>query len=102
MSKVLERYGYQVKSTDLIDRGYGQGGIDFLRTNTMTDNIVTNPPFSLAPKFVHHALLHTRNKVAMILRLNFLETKSRKKLFTEHPFCRLYVFCERVPFTSQN
>jgi hypothetical protein len=102
ISKVLERYGYTVKSTDLIDRGYGTGGIDFLRTHEMTDNIVTNPPFSLGPKFVHHALTHTHHKVAMLLRLGFLETKSRKKLFTEHPFCRLYVFCERVPFSSNN
>lgn len=27
MSTVIERYGYPVKSTDLIDRGYGRGGM---------------------------------------------------------------------------
>ena len=30
MSEVLIDYGYDVFSTDLIDRGYGEGGIDFL------------------------------------------------------------------------
>ena len=29
MSRVIERYGYRVKSTDLIDRGYGEGGVNF-------------------------------------------------------------------------
>lgn len=98
MSSVIERYGYRVKSTDLIYRGYGEGGINFLRCNHQTDNIVTNPPFKLANKFIHHALEHAKNKVALLLRLNMLESKSRKKLFTEYPFARLYIHSERIPF----
>lgn len=31
MSRVLESYGYQVKSTDLIYRGYGGGGRGFFK-----------------------------------------------------------------------
>jgi len=31
LSERLKQYGYNVKSTDLIDRGYGVGGIDFLK-----------------------------------------------------------------------
>ena len=34
LSEVLKAHGYNVKSTDLIDRNYGTGGIDFL---TQTD-----------------------------------------------------------------
>src|SRR5690348_10540948 len=79
ISRVLERYGYLVKSTDLIDRGYGEGGLDFLRSQYRTRNIVTNPPFKFANKFIHHALTHATAKVVMLLRLNFLESKSRKK-----------------------
>jgi hypothetical protein len=30
ISTVLQRHGREVVSTDLIDRGYGQGGADFL------------------------------------------------------------------------
>ena len=102
MSKILEKYGYKVKSTDLIDRGYGKGGVDFLRSRYRTANIVTNPPFALANKFIHHALTHASNKVALLLRLNMLESKTRKKFYTNFPFARLYIFGERVPFSSNN
>lgn len=100
MSIVMERYGYQVKSSDLIYRGYGEGDVDFLRSTYKTKNIVTNPPFKLANKFIHHALEHASNKVALLLRLNVLESKGRKKLFTKYPFARLYVHSERIPFQA--
>jgi tRNA G10 N-methylase Trm11 len=46
ISKVLEAAGYYVISTDLIDRGYGTGGVDFLKTTeALGRNIVTNPPY---------------------------------------------------------
>lgn len=102
MSRVLENYGYRVKSTDLIDRGYGKGGVNFLRSRYRTENIVTNPPFTLANKFIHHALTHASKKVAFLLRLNMLESKTRNKFYTKFPFARLYIFGERVPFSSNN
>lgn len=46
MSKVLEEHGYNVYSTDLIDRGYGIGGVDFLQVNEKWNgDILTNPPY---------------------------------------------------------
>lgn len=46
ISKVLEAAGYQVISTDLIDRGYGAGGQDFLKSDRpLAKNIITNPPY---------------------------------------------------------
>ena len=33
IAKVLEAHGYNVESMDLIDRGYGKGGVDFLKYN---------------------------------------------------------------------
>lgn len=46
ISKVLEAAGYQVVSTDLIDRGYGAGGHNFLKsTKPLAKNIITNPPY---------------------------------------------------------
>jgi hypothetical protein len=57
MSKVLEEAGYEVISTDLIDRGYGEGGRDFLMEwQPRAPNIVTNPPFRWAIEFVDRAL----------------------------------------------
>lgn len=46
ISKVLIEAGYDVVSTDLIDRGYGAGGHDFLKSdNPLARNIITNPPY---------------------------------------------------------
>lgn len=46
ISKVLEAAGYQVVSTDLIDRGFGAGGQDFLKSpEPLARNIITNPPY---------------------------------------------------------
>ena len=98
ISKVLEEAGYSVLSTDLVDRGYGQGGIDFLLDyQTAADNIVTNPPFKFAEQFVRHALGRSRRKVAILDRLAWLEGKARKRLYAESPIARVWVFSERVP-----
>lgn len=32
ISEVLRKHGHEVYSTDLIDRGYGHGGIDFFQS----------------------------------------------------------------------
>ena len=55
MSEVLIKNGYDVYSSDLINRGYGKTGIDFLKTEKPFDNIITNPPFKLGPDFVLHS-----------------------------------------------
>ena len=57
LSKVFLNHGFDVKSTDLIDRGFGQGGVDFLKqTQIFEGDIVTNPPYKFAQEFVEHAL----------------------------------------------
>ena len=49
LAKVLEAKGYNVYSTDLIDRGFGVGGKDFLGHNGIFDgDIITNPPYKLS------------------------------------------------------
>lgn len=48
LSKRLEEYGYTVRSTDLVDRGYGEGGIDFLKCDKKWNgDILTNPPINM-------------------------------------------------------
>ena len=54
ISKVLEAHGYNVESFDLIDRGYGTGGVDFLQYNeTIDKDIITNPPFGIVGQACH-------------------------------------------------
>ena len=63
ISEVLKKHGYKVSSTDLHDRGYGESGLDFLKTKIafsdphfIIDTIITNPPYSLANEFILHAM----------------------------------------------
>lgn len=99
MAEVLKERGYNVLSTDLIDRGYGQGGVDFLSsTHKFDGDIITNPPYKHAQAFIEKALslIPDGHKVAMFLKVTFLEGKSRKKLFTEHPPKFVYVSSSRL------
>lgn len=99
LSKVLESHGYDVISTDLIYRGYGDGGVDFLQSDIKFDgDIVTNPPYKYAKEFALHAIdiVEEGHKVAMFLRLNFLEGKSRRELFDKYPPKTVYVASGRI------
>lgn len=99
ISKVLENKGYCVTSRDIIDRGFGEVA-DFLsETNTnWTGDIVTNPPFKLVQEFVEKSMeiIPNGNKVAMFLRLLFLEGKSRKTMFEKYPPKFVYVSSSRL------
>lgn len=96
ISKVLEQHGYRVLSTDLVYRGYGMGGHDFFMESHGVDNIITNPPYRLATEFVERAVLMAKCKVAMFLKLAFLEGQERKLLFERTPLARVYVYSKRV------
>ena len=96
ISKVLQVSGIDVYSSDLIYRGFGDGGKDFLLEKDIYDNIITNPPYKLAEKFVVNALRCSRNKVAMFLKLSFLEGKARQELFRVTPLSKVWVYSARV------
>lgn len=100
IAKTLEDLNYIVHSTDLIDRGYGKSEIDFLQT-TYRDvgiNIITNPPYRYALEFVEKSLdtILPGYKVAMLLRIQFLEGVKRGKFFKTNPPKIVYVFSRRV------
>jgi hypothetical protein len=98
ISRELLAAGYAVTSTDLIDRGYGEGGRDFLMEwAPIAPNIITNPPFRWAVEFVDRALQLTTGKVALFLRLAFLEGIGRGAWFPTTPLARVHVMSRRVP-----
>lgn len=88
ISKQLIKHGYDVVSRDLVDRGYGEVK-DFLYMNNekWSGDIITNPPYKYSAKFVEQALnmVGEGHKVAMFLKLTFLEGKGRKELFDKYP-----------------
>lgn len=98
MSRVLEETGCWVTSSDLYDRGYGNIGVDFLTHRPLyPDNIVTNPPFEFAEKFVERALMQAKHKVALLLRLQFVSGAGRqRRIYARIPPSRIWVFSERI------
>ena len=99
ISKVLEQKGYTVYSTDLIDRGYGEGERDFFsETGIFQGDIITNPPYKCAKEFVEKALtmVPPGNRVAMFLKLTFLEGQARRELFKNTPPQVIYVSSARL------
>lgn len=99
MSRVLETSAQHVASSDLHDRGFGDAGVDFLRTKRTADNIVTNPPYNAAEGFVRSGVRSARRKFALLLRLAFLEGANRANtIFADTPPSRVWVFSERITF----
>ena len=89
----------EVVSTDLIDRGYGRGNIDFFKCDkALAPNIVTNPPYKYAKEWVEHSLelIETGKKVALFLPIQFLESDSRRDLFKNNPPKTVYVCVNRI------
>ena len=97
ISEVFKNKGFEVISTDLINRGYGEQ-LDFLQSDLVADNIITNPPYKLALDFVLKAKKQGRKKIAMFLKTVWLESDSRYDMFqdTEFPLKTVYQFSKRV------
>ena len=95
LSKVLESRGYKVWSTDLVDRGYGSGNTDFLKSipDSWCGDVLTNPPYKYAKEFVEKALEVTRigTYTVMFLKIQFLEGQRRRELFKRYPPKYVYV-----------
>src|SRR3954465_3015373 len=57
VARALEAHGHDVVATDLMDRGYGEGGRDFMletRLPAGVTAIVTNPPYDNLFEFIVH------------------------------------------------
>lgn len=101
ISKVLKETWHDVLSSDIIDRGYGDT-LDFLDDRNFLESwhwdIITNPPFSKSQEFVEKSLWLIRfgQKVAMLLRIQFLEGVKRNAMFKKFPPKTIYVFSRNI------
>lgn len=106
LSKVLEKHGFEVISTDLIYRGFGDPEpLDFLK-DTLEDfegDIITNPPYKYALEFVQKALdsVQPERYVDALLRHTVAYVRDRKAVDAEsglphlwHMACNLAFLCE--------
>ena len=101
ISKVLAAHGYEVISTDLIYRDFGDPEpLNFLEEtfDGFEGDIITNPPYSVGLQFVERALESVRpgGKVAMFLKVQFLEGKRRGEFFKKSPPRSVYISRSRL------
>lgn len=108
LSEVLKANGYNVLSTDLIDRGYQDEIVDFLQVEEnvkFQGDIITNPPFKHTTEFVKKGLasLEIGGKLALFLKINYLSGKARyKEIYSKFPPYRVYVFTGRRACSKNN
>lgn len=93
ISKVLQKAGITVRSSDIKNRG--NDVIDFLsaENRTWAGDIITNPPFAKATEFLEKAIqiIRTGDKIAFFLRIQFLEGVRRRQIFERNPPIRIWV-----------
>ena len=106
LSEHLKEHGHNVYSSDLVDRGYGVTGTDFLKETELPSElphnnvcILTNPPYKYSTEFVLHAidLLPTGGFAAFLLKTTALEGKGRfERIYRDTPPIFVYQFVERL------
>lgn len=104
MAIPLGEYFREVVASDIKDYGFGDHTVDFLTCEQLArkydaDWIITNPPFGEnTDKFILKALALAGTGVAMLVRLQCLETVGRyEKIFRDTPPTLISFFVERVP-----
>lgn len=102
IAEIIKEYypNSKVVGIDLVDRGYKDTIIaDFIHTDfeQLFDNIITNPPYSLAQEFLEKGMevIRENGKIAMFLKIQFLEGAKRKEMFDKYPPKYIYVFSKR-------
>ncbi len=98
ISEVLKKHNLHYLSSDLINRNYGEVE-DFLLTKRIhKGDIITNPPFSKSTEFAFKSLeiLQEGRKLALLLRIQFLESIKRQALFNQYPPQYIYVFVRNI------
>ena len=100
LSEEMKAMGFDVYSSDLIARGYGEVK-DFLclSNKEQTDrHIITNPPYKFANEFMvkGYNLLKPGNKLCLFLPIRYLEGKARKILFAKYPPKEIWVSSGRL------
>lgn len=99
ISDTLIANGYNVRRSDIVTRGRDIEQLDILQCNEpWNGDICTNPPYSHALPIIRKCLdlVGEGCKVAMWLRILFLESKARKELFREYPPKRVWISSSRL------
>jgi len=70
--------------------------------NPRVNAVITNPPFTLAQRFVERCrVLYPNAEVVMLLRLGFLESDARVSFYNTHGVPDIYVLPNRPSFVGK-
>lgn len=99
-----ELYGIDIQNFDKNEVYHNWITGDFLQEkfDTKFDYIIGNPPFNLAQGFIEksYSLLNENGQLNMILRLSFLESKSRYEFWQKHKPKKVSIFAVRPSFVD--
>lgn len=115
MSEVLIQQGYKTVSTDIVDRGFGTPGVDFLQCASVPTgcrSIVTNPPYggvnsnsnqkksaAALLSFVSHAINLSASidgQLALLVRLQWIAGRRAAELMSEARFAAVITLTKRI------
>jgi hypothetical protein len=75
--EIAREYGYEATGADLIDRGFGETGIDFLSDWTPRDALAFNAPYRRNEEFIAHSFEVAAGQIAALVRVPFLSGQQR-------------------------
>ena len=115
MARVLKDQGHTVVASDLVDRGFGRPGVDFLAAQGFPEecrSMITNPPYGdgggsekgvHAPgallHFVRHAIALTGRvdgQLALLVRFQWLAGRKAATLISSGPLAKIVVLQRRI------
>ncbi len=115
MARVMAARTHRVVASDLVDRGFGRAGVDFLASQTFPEDcrsMVTNPPYGdgggsekgvHAPgallRFTRHAIHLTGQadgQLALLVRFQWLAGRKAATLISSGPLAKIVVLRRRI------
>ncbi len=115
MARVFQQRGHEVTASDLMDRGYGRTGVDFMAAEAFPDgcqSMVTNPPYGdgggsakgvqvpgALLGFTRHAIKLTEQadgQLALLVRFQWLAGRKAATLISAGPLSKIVVLRRRI------
>ncbi|KZC99716.1 hypothetical protein TH47_05785 [Thalassospira sp. MCCC 1A02803] len=103
MARVLEAEGCNVVGTDLVDRGYGRGGVNFVAQRLpLAPIIITNPPYEkrLPSLFAEVASRMHIEEMWMLLKIDYFSAAGDFALYQRLRPHRIWQLTWRLDFLN--
>lgn len=106
ITRKLSEHGFHFMATDLIDRGFGLPGVDFLTINPETYSkgqwsTIQNPPFKYWSEFVEQCHALEMPFIAMFGKQQVWNVIKRLDLYKKFPPKAVHPLTWRVDFSGQ-